>query len=406
MRVTIVRIAENLAFSLVMYGIAWFLLRKKEGKVIDFNNVLHAFGIICSALVPTILFQLQAAVVRGDYRYGLILPGLQLGFSLVFIATLRSQISKATVVVGSIAFVLILALSAQSIIPQGEVPFGQGHEIEIAAPSAPPAVNQAASQPIPAPSTIRRDDPPPDPADVVWDKPAATPASQAGAKQDKYRRIAAGDLSALPDKYRRIAAGDDYIDPAEVEIDGSFIDPAEVLIDSKPAAGNAGRVTSGGGGGVQVSPEAQNIQGQAYYEAQNFAEAVKWWRMAAENGYARAQTNLGISYVTGKGVPKNATEAAKWYRLAAVQGNAQAQYNLGVMYDDGDGVPQDTTEAVRLFRKAAEQGNVNAQFNLGMMFDNGKGIAKNRAEAVKWYRMAAAQGDTDAKRNLNVLLSR
>lgn len=34
-------------------------------------------------------------------------------------------------------------------------------------------------------------------------------------------------------------------------------------------------------------------------------------------------------------------------RLAAAQGYAKAQYNLGVMYDNGQGVPQDYAEAVR-----------------------------------------------------------
>ena len=34
----------------------------------------------------------------------------------------------------------------------------------------------------------------------------------------------------------------------------------------------------------------------------------------------------------GQGVPQDYKEAVKWYRLSAEQGDAQAQYNLGVMY--------------------------------------------------------------------------
>ena len=33
--------------------------------------------------------------------------------------------------------------------------------------------------------------------------------------------------------------------------------------------------------------------------------------------------------------------AAKWYTLAAEQGFADAQNNLGALYDNGKGVPQD-----------------------------------------------------------------
>ena len=46
-----------------------------------------------------------------------------------------------------------------------------------------------------------------------------------------------------------------------------------------------------------------------------------------------------------EGVPQNYAEAVKWYRLAADQGDASAQFNLGVMYDKGQGVPQDYAEA-------------------------------------------------------------
>ena len=61
-------------------------------------------------------------------------------------------------------------------------------------------------------------------------------------------------------------------------------------------------------------------------------------------------------YDKGQGVPQDYAEAVKWYRLAAEQGDADAQYNLGVMYDNGQGVPQDYAEAVKWYRLAAEQG--------------------------------------------------
>jgi TPR repeat protein len=68
---------------------------------------------------------------------------------------------------------------------------------------------------------------------------------------------------------------------------------------------------------------------------------VKWYRLAAEQGDAAAQFNLGYMYNIGNGVPQGYTEALKWYRLAAAQGNAVAQNNLGVMHELGEGVPQD-----------------------------------------------------------------
>ncbi len=48
---------------------------------------------------------------------------------------------------------------------------------------------------------------------------------------------------------------------------------------------------------------------------------------------------------------------ARLYRLAADQGYAFAQSNLGIMYEQGRGAAKDEREAVRLYRLAAEQGN-------------------------------------------------
>jgi TPR repeat protein len=45
-------------------------------------------------------------------------------------------------------------------------------------------------------------------------------------------------------------------------------------------------------------------------------------------------------YRSGQGVPQDYTEAAKWYRKAAEQGDTEAQYNLGLAYTKGLGAPQ------------------------------------------------------------------
>ena len=45
----------------------------------------------------------------------------------------------------------------------------------------------------------------------------------------------------------------------------------------------------------------------------------------------------------------------------AKAGDASAQTNLGLMYIDGKGVPQDYQQAVTWFTKAAEQGHASAQ---------------------------------------------
>lgn len=99
-------------------------------------------------------------------------------------------------------------------------------------------------------------------------------------------------------------------------------------------------------------------------------------------------------YDNGRGVPQDYAKALKWYRLAAEQGHAFAPYNLGVMYERGEGVPQDYGKAVKWYRKAAEQGDASAQNNLGIMYRNGKGVPQDNVLAHMWWSLAtAAQGN-------------
>ena len=41
------------------------------------------------------------------------------------------------------------------------------------------------------------------------------------------------------------------------------------------------------------------------------------------------------------GVPQDYKEAVKWWKLSAEQGTANSQFNLSAMYNNGQGVPQD-----------------------------------------------------------------
>ncbi len=76
------------------------------------------------------------------------------------------------------------------------------------------------------------------------------------------------------------------------------------------------------------------------------AEAVNWYRKAADQGLAQAQCKLGECYYSGWGVEKDEAEAVNWYRKAADQGLAEAQYKLGRCYYSGRGVEEDMKEAV------------------------------------------------------------
>ncbi|TAH01778.1 MAG: sel1 repeat family protein, partial [Sphingobacteriales bacterium] len=114
-----------------------------------------------------------------------------------------------------------------------------------------------------------------------------------------------------------------------------------------------------------TSPKTLYDEFVVLHKAKKYEAAILPLSKAAEQGYARAQYNLGLMYEEGIGVLQDKKEAISWYFKAAEQGVADAQYNLGIMYTKGEGVLQDKKEAVNWYRKAAEQGNAKAQYKLG-----------------------------------------
>jgi hypothetical protein len=77
-----------------------------------------------------------------------------------------------------------------------------------------------------------------------------------------------------------------------------------------------------------------------------------------------SQYALGLSYSAGVGVARDLEQSARWYRAAAEQGYAKAQAALGVMYLLGEGMPEDEFTGYQWLSKAAAQGNGMAQAQL------------------------------------------
>ena len=84
--------------------------------------------------------------------------------------------------------------------------------------------------------------------------------------------------------------------------------------------------------------------------------------------------------------------------MAARQGNADAQYNLGVIYYSGLGVNYGF--AAHWFQLAAQQGHVQAQRDLGKMYERGQGVMPDYVEAYQWLKLAQLQEDEEAGREL------
>jgi len=164
----------------------------------------------------------------------------------------------------------------------------------------------------------------------------------------------------------------------------------------------------------EAHPLARSIYG-ADFDCSKALSPAEFIRTNAEAGHAKSQDRLAGYYFHGyeedKKIKSDRAEAIKWYRLAAEQGNMDAQAHLGILYASDLGIvapniyeagfarkfkaATDYAEAARWFALAAAQGDVNSQYYLSYQFRDGLGVKQNYEEAYFWMGLVVLQRTRD-----------
>lgn len=166
-------------------------------------------------------------------------------------------------------------------------------------------------------------------------------------------------------------------------------------------------------------PNGYFLLGFFYYQGegvtQNFTEAIKWFKKAANNGLCNSYGFLGACYIT----QKNYVEAINWFKKAIDNGDC-CYADLGACYLQlgkfTEAIPwlkkgiddkrpeyyvslgqcyyflQNYTEAIPWLKKAADKGITDSYFTLGLSFY----FLKNYTEAIIWFEKAANNGVSQA----------
>ena len=182
------------------------------------------------------------------------------------------------------------------------------------------------------------------------------------------------------------------------------------LADLKPLAG-------------RVDVEAMFYMGQMAHTGKgiprNEEDAIKWYRLSAEKGYAPAQywfgqlrklvdVDEGLSWIRRaadsgykdafwsmgnhfeqRGSNEDLRIAAHWYSRGMATGCVDCMVAAGLLYTDGRGVGRNPERAAAIFRDAANAGSVSGATFLGALYLDGDGVPRNYAEALRWLRPAA-----------------
>jgi len=122
-------------------------------------------------------------------------------------------------------------------------------------------------------------------------------------------------------------------------------------------------------------------------DTENFHAGYRWILRAARKGHPGAQYWIARELATGENRRRNPKLAAHWYRMAAGQGLASAQYNLGIIYLEGDGVPKSRARAHRWILKAADGGEILAKALVADAYASGEaGFPIDPAKAAYWRK--------------------
>jgi TPR repeat protein len=119
------------------------------------------------------------------------------------------------------------------------------------------------------------------------------------------------------------------------------------------------------------SAEAMTQLGYIHDQSEANELAVRWYRQAAEKGYAAAQHGLGEMYAKGEGVAQDEPVARSWFIRAAEQGYAPSIRLLWTSAELGGlGQEADPTEALRWLRAGVQAGDVSSMQRLARAYRN------------------------------------
>jgi hypothetical protein len=140
------------------------------------------------------------------------------------------------------------------------------------------------------------------------------------------------------------------------------------------------------------SPYGQFVLGRCLQDGQgdeNLSKASQQYRLAADQGLAIAQHNLGVMLYFGLGVDEDDDEAEGLWFLAVLQGYKVSYRMLAYKYEKQQ---SDNPAVAKIYEAAAEMGDANAQLQLGRMYEEGRGVFSDTKKALKLYKSAKLQG--------------
>lgn len=155
-----------------------------------------------------------------------------------------------------------------------------------------------------------------------------------------------------------------------------------------------GSILTEDNGIARIAAKAAGYMGRMFLRGegteQSFEKALTWFNRGIKNGDSLCQYEMGVMYLHGLGVKKDAITAADYFKVAADQDFPSAQVNLGKLFlDQGD-----VQTATRFFELAARHNHIEAFYHLAEMSNSGVGRERSCGVATVYYKLVAEKVET------------
>jgi membrane associated rhomboid family serine protease/TPR repeat protein len=197
-------------------------------------------------------------------------------------------------------------------------------------------------------------------------------------------------LQASPDRAARGEAGE-WIALARLSGTGVPYDPPRGLVKFREAASDNAAV---------ATDLARRLAAGTMGLPRDEAEAIKWYRSAAERGQPRAMEVYGLALVEGRNVPRAPQEGTAMLTRLSDGGYTAGDYWLGLIEELGlGGTTVDLASAARRYQHACDttewsSAKVSAReracFRLGLMRFKGRGGPANEPEGRRLIERASS----------------
>lgn len=125
------------------------------------------------------------------------------------------------------------------------------------------------------------------------------------------------------------------------------------------------------------------------YVPRDAAQAIPWYRRAAEYGHGEAERKLGHAYRHGHGAPKVDAMALEWYLLASSHDDGAGWCEYGLMLQEGIGTPAAADLAAKAFFEASERDDGEGAYHYSTCLRTGTGVPLDGPKALAQLQKAS-----------------